>query len=83
MTLKGKFDSPIMRSFLVRDEIEETKEQCEKIAEDFAIGFALWKETIEQDDNQLYYNESRIQVSRNNPINIYNLLEIYKTQKGL
>ena len=37
MTLKDKFDNPIMRHDLGRNEIEETKEQCVEIAEDFAI----------------------------------------------
>ena len=37
MKLKDKFDNPIMRHDLGRNEIEETKEQCAGIAEDFAI----------------------------------------------
>ena len=37
MTLKEKFDNPIMRHDLGRNEIEETKEQCAEIAEDFAV----------------------------------------------
>ena len=37
MKLKDKFDNPIMRHDLGRNEIEETKEQCVEIAEDFAI----------------------------------------------
>ena len=37
MKLKDKFDTPIMRHDLGRNEIEETKEQCVEIAEDFAI----------------------------------------------
>jgi hypothetical protein len=37
MKLKDKFDSTIMRHDLGRNEIEETKEQCAEIAEDFAI----------------------------------------------
>ena len=39
MKLKDKFNSPIMRHDLGRNEIEETKEQCVEIAEEFAIGF--------------------------------------------
>ena len=42
MKLKEKFDNPIMRYDLGRNEIEETKEQCVEIAEQFAIGFAEW-----------------------------------------
>jgi len=37
MTLKEKFDTPIMRHDLGRNELEETKEQCAEIAEEFAI----------------------------------------------
>lgn len=42
MTIKEKFDSTIMRSFLVRDEIEETKQQCADIAEELAVEFGKW-----------------------------------------
>ena len=42
MTLKDKFDSPIMRHDLGRNEIEETKEQCVEIADEYAIDFAEW-----------------------------------------
>lgn len=37
MKLKEKFDSPLMRHDLGRNEIEETKEQCVEIADEFAI----------------------------------------------
>lgn len=84
MTLKEKFDNldtfdpADIFSKLSHDSIE-----CEKIANEFAIGFALWKEVIQQDDDGLYYGESRIQVSRKNPVDIHQLLEIYKKEKGL
>lgn len=42
MKLKDKFDNPIMRHDLGRNELEETREQCAEIAEEFAIGFAEW-----------------------------------------
>lgn len=42
MTLKDKFDNPLMRHDLGRNEIEETKEQCAEVAEEFAIGFIEW-----------------------------------------
>lgn len=73
MNLKEKFEYAEERYF--EEAIIETQV---KIAEDFAIGFALWKETIEQDDNGMYYSESRAHVSRKNPVNIKQLLEIYK-----
>lgn len=37
MKLKDKFDSPIMRHDLGRNELDETKEQCAEIAEEFTI----------------------------------------------
>lgn len=62
------------------NEIDITRaiNSCAETAEDFAIGFALWKETISQDDNGMYFSESRAQISRNNPVDINKLLEIYK-----
>ena len=87
MTLKEKF-----KQWFVNDEEDEHYEgmveavsiEHEKIAEEFAIEFALWKETnAEQDDNGLYYGESRIQVSRHNPVTIEQLLKKYKKGKGL
>jgi hypothetical protein len=79
MTLQEKFFN-----WYPKQDAEFIAEECEKIADDFAIGFALWKEgQVSQDDNGLYYGESRIAVSRKNPVSIYRLLEIYKKQKGL
>jgi hypothetical protein len=89
MTLKEKFEqftyysegnNPMERQY----QREDNAKECEKIAEEFAIGFALWKEAqVTQDDNGLYYGESRIAVSRKNPVDIYKLLEIYKKENGL
>ena len=71
MKLKDKFDNPIMRHDLGRNEIEETKEQCVEIAEDFAIGFAVW------------YCCKRILSSYSPSKSTKELLEIYKKEKGL
>ena len=73
MTLKEKLNEKLSESFA---------NEIEKIAEEFAIGFALWKEgQVTQDDNGMYYGESRIAVSRKNPVDIYKLLEIYKKEQ--
>lgn len=81
MTLKEKFQN-IPSDYLPLS--NNQKNECVLIADEFAIGFARWKEAnAEQDDDGLYYNESRIHVSRHNPITINRLLEIYKEQKGL
>jgi hypothetical protein len=59
-------------------------DSVEQLNDEYAIEFALWKETqVTQDDNGLYYGESRIAVSRKNPVDIYKILEIYKKEKGL
>ena len=49
------------------------------IAKIFAIEFALWKETIMQDDNGMYFTESRVQISRKNPVDINGLLEVFES----
>ena len=72
MKLKDKFDSPIMRHDLGRNELEETKEQCAEIAEEFAIDFAEWL-------NKSGYILELIKGSRE----INKILEIYKKEKGL
>ena len=81
MTLQEKFDSPIMRHDLMRNEIEETKEQFEKIADDFAIDFADWLSmfTEEFEDGDLrYWNKNEWERKTTKE-----LLEIYKKEKGL
>jgi hypothetical protein len=85
MTLKEKFHQWLKTDpFGSKDRVTLREVECEAIAEEFAIGFALWKEgQVTQDDNGLYYGESRIAVSRKNPVDIYKLLEIYKKEKGL
>jgi hypothetical protein len=66
MTLKEKFET--------KSSIDTTKEakvfasECEKIADEFAIGFAEW----------LTYNREN-----NYTKSIKELLEIYKKEKGL
>ena len=74
MTLKDKFDNPIMRHDLGRNEIEETKEQCAEIAEDFAVGFAEWF----WEHHEAFYSGERDYYLEFNE-----LLEIYKKEKAL
>lgn len=81
MKLHLKFVEPILDYNENNIDITTAILYCEKEAEKFAIDFALWKETIMQDENGLYYSESRAQISRNNPVNIKKLLEIYKKRQ--
>ena len=67
MTLKEKFKE-ILTAFWIND----WENECEKIADEFAIGFAEWFE------NSYYsYNFEMKEVT------FKELLEIYKNEKGL
>ena len=79
MTLKDKFHNPIMRHDLGRNEIEETKEQCSEIAEDFAVGFCYWS----CDKILITINDVDLFEYRFNVYSGKELLEIYKKEKGL
>jgi len=75
MTLKEKFDNvEIMFEnqicSLKYDELSEASNQCEKIADEFAIGFADWFFEHCYEDQVGYYEAA-------------DLLEIYKKEKGL
>lgn len=55
-----------------------------EVAKEFAKEFALWKEyQVQQDEDGNYYGESRIGVSRKNPVNIHSLLDVYLEEKRL
>jgi len=81
MKLHLKFVKPILDYNENNIDITDAILACEEESEKFAIEFALWKETIMQDENGLYFSESRARISRNNPVNIQILLEIYKKQQ--
>ena len=84
MTLKDKFDNPIMRHDLGRNEIEETKEQCAEIADEFAIGFAKWLDNkYYQGKNVNEYHRSIDEYREGKYFTSKELLEIYKKEKGL
>jgi hypothetical protein len=71
MTLKEKF-IPSTRKWDEENgwlDDEWDAEECAKIAEEFAVGFAEWF-------SYLKYNESRYKTNQE-------LLEIYKKEKGL
>ena len=79
MKLKDKFDNPIMRHDLGRNEIEETKEQCVEIANEFAIGFAEWLNKNYIVTSDFLWLECDTMIKKNSK----KLLEIYKKEKGL
>ncbi len=75
MTLKEKFDKVEIMfenqvGSLKYDELSEASNQCEKIAEQFAIEFANWVDNLVIESNHVYCSNS-----------IGELLEIYKKEK--
>ena len=55
-----------------------------EVVKDFAKDFALWKEfQVQQDEDGNYYGESRIGVSRKNPVNINSLMDVFLEEKRL
>ena len=82
MTLKQILNDSIIINIEIRDSENrmhyeynhlELAEKCEKIAEDFAIGFAEWHLNLSKSDDweKFDYNTTE------------KLLEIYKKEKGL
>lgn len=66
MTLKEKFKE-ILTAFWIND----WENKCEKVADEFAIGFADWVRVCKLKQRPYDFN------------NIKELLEIYKKEKGL
>lgn len=62
---------------------DKVKELVE-VVKDFAKDFALWKEfQVQQDEDGNYYGESRIGISRKNPVNIDSLMNVFLEEKRL
>lgn len=76
MTLKEKFKFPIDANNKINDYVAK---QCEKIADEFAIEFAEWKDKFisEIDD----WKQDGVYLK--NSYTTKELLEIYKKEKGL
>lgn len=63
---------------------EVKTEQLVEIAKELAKNFAIWKEYNTCQDHQgNYYSESRIGVSRKNPVNIDSLMTLFLEQERL
>jgi hypothetical protein len=81
MTLKEKFEQ------YAKEEIWRTRnynaEECELIAEEFAVGFAEWL-TNEQSPYSITYGNQEVRFSDfRKEYTIKELLEIYKEEKKL
>ena len=83
MKLKDKFDNPIMRHDLGRNEIEETKEQCVEIAEDFAIGFVEWFTNEKSEYSIMYGNQEKRFATFTKDYTIKQLLKIYESNNRI
>jgi hypothetical protein len=78
MTLKEKFDETL--TYL---ESKRKVSECEKVAEEFAIGFAEWF-TNEQSPYSIMFANQEIRFSDfRKDYTIKELLEIYKEEKKL
>ncbi|MCI4437671.1 MAG: hypothetical protein JHC33_12765 [Ignisphaera sp.] len=94
MTLKEKLKSEIIAAPVMDEAIEYWTSKLEQVADDFAIGFAQWKDTNfnKYKDNTYYANTSSRYfditkyVGKEKPTvycTIQSLMEIYKKEKGL
>lgn len=80
MTLKEKFTDKIL-SFLSDNMKEKNAKECEKIAEEFAIGFGKWLVSNCYSEDDIYW--WLIKIGGDVRKNTEELLEIYKKEKGL
>jgi hypothetical protein len=95
MTLKEKFHQWLRTEpYSLKDAVTLREAQCEVIAEEFAIGFAEWKDNnfLMYKDDTYYaktssqYFDIRKYIGKEKPTKYYTtkeLLEIYKKEKGL
>jgi hypothetical protein len=60
-----------------------SEEECEKIADDFAVGFAEWFTNEQSPYSITYGNQEKRFSDFRKDYTINELLEIYKTEKGL
>jgi hypothetical protein len=84
MTLKEKLRYSLT-GHLSDDKTEVDVNIAEKIAEEFAIGFALWKQNhvaVSSVDEFFYLGNSN-GISFGKPISVEELLKIYKKEKEL
>ena len=81
--LRNEFSSPILDYNNNLIDIFTAATYCLEKSKKIACEFALWKETIMQDENGMYFSESRAQISRNNPVNMNGLFDVFINQKSL
>ena len=80
MKLIDRFDSPIMRHDLGRNEIQETKEQCAEIADAYVVEVLEWLTNDKSDFSIMYGNQEKRFASNDKDFTIKELLETYKNR---
>ena len=80
MKLIDRFDNPIMRHDLMRNEIQETKEQCAEIAYAYVIEVLDWLTNEKSEYSINYGNQEKRFASNDNDYTIKEFLEIYKKE---
>ena len=80
MKLIDRFDSPIMRHDLGRNEIQETKEQCAEIAENYVIEVLEWLTNEKSEYSINYGNQEERFATNDKDFTIKEILEIYKNR---
>ena len=78
MKLIDRFDSPIMRHDLGRNEIQETKEQCAEIADAYVNEVLDWLTNDKSDFSIMYGNQEKRFASNEKDYTIKEFLETYK-----
>ena len=79
MTLKEKFKEIIFNYDYVPNTMTKSSNQCEEIADEFAIGFASWfHKNFQNQGIQIYTRFGRWE-----KVTIEEALEIYKKEKEL
>jgi hypothetical protein len=80
MTLKEKFDNlDYFDSSDIFNNLSHDSHECEKIADEFAIEFAEWKDENCFNQGDGFYNRNY----KDEAFLLKELLEIYKKEKGL
>jgi hypothetical protein len=80
MELKDRFDNPIMRRDLGRNEIEETKEQCAEIAENYVKEVLEWLTNEESEFSIMYGNQYKRFSSNDKDYTIDEIIKIFETR---
>ena len=80
MKLIDRFDNAIMRHDLGRNEIQETKEQCAEIAENYVKEVLDWLTNEKSEFSIMYGNQEKRFASNNKDYTIEEILETYKNR---